>query len=289
LGKRKRKLAKPRKVARITNIQHVVEIATTLTQSWFRGHDRAFGELTPRIFRPPFSDEAYRQFRPDIELEFIEEFKRDAPTLAVGYPLPPDDDHLGWLYLMRHYGAPTRLLDWTKSALIALWFAVTEHQKEDGELWALYPKRLNEKAGAGFGMPIVGTNPAIQFLVQEPYWHGPREQLAKSLSIKAPIRTPIAFEPKRSFARMVVQSSAFTIHPWPTTGNTIPDLLTEKQYLTRWIVPADMKRVLQDNLIALGITHVTLFPDFEGLSKRLIDSARVIGYGPPDPPACAGP
>ena len=88
----------------LTSIEHAVRIATTLSESWFRGHDRDFNELTPRIFRPPYS-EPYLEFRPDIELEFTEVFRRDSPSLAVGHWLPSDDDYLGWLYLMQHYGA----------------------------------------------------------------------------------------------------------------------------------------------------------------------------------------
>jgi hypothetical protein len=89
----------------LTSVQDSVAVATTLTQSWFRGHMRAVDQLTPRVFRPEFDDEMVRGFRPAFELEMIERFKQDAPTLTEGRPA--ESDYLGWLCLMQHYRAPS--------------------------------------------------------------------------------------------------------------------------------------------------------------------------------------
>ena len=43
-----------------------------------------------------------------------------------------DDNRLEWLALMQHYGAPTRLLDFTRSPYVACFFALEELKKRSG-------------------------------------------------------------------------------------------------------------------------------------------------------------
>ena len=47
-----------------------------------------------------------------------------------------------WLFLARHAGVPTRLLDWTEGALIGLHFALQENEKEP-VVWMLNPLEMN--------------------------------------------------------------------------------------------------------------------------------------------------
>ena len=260
---------------RLTEIEQVVKVGTTLSRSWFRGHAKVYGDLTPKLFRKPW-------LRADFEASLIESFKRGAPALE------PDildyEDHIAWLFLMQHHGMPTRLLDWTKSILIALYFVVSKHTSDDGELWAMYPDNLNECSGF-HGIPLPNY-PGLRYFAQEP-WYG-QKKLLKELGIEKAPDYPLAVEPPMNFARMVAQLSKFTIHPIPHPGNSIPELLPDVKNLVCYIIPASNKGKLQRNLAALGIKRGTLFPNLDSLSMDIIYDHHVVAYSPPEPPKFDG-
>jgi hypothetical protein len=263
----------------LTKIEQAIEVGTTLSRSWFRGHSKPCGELTPGIFRQKYEDEFYRAFRSEAEFSVIEDFKRKAPALIS--KLPESEDHISWLFLMQHYGAPTRLLDWSKSVLVGLYFAVNHHHSEDGELWALYPEALNKHNGY-FGLPIPRCK-ILKYLASEPS-HNNSEKLAEQIGLKSIPLYPHAVDPPLHFPRMVTQLSAFTIHPRPKLSQTIPEIMTEETNLVRYTIPAGFKGKLLSDLAALGITKMTLFQDLDSLSYDIVQEHNVIMYSPPKPP-----
>jgi hypothetical protein len=70
------------------------------------------------------------------EKPLLREFQKQAQQYLSH--LPGDDEMIDWLALMQHYGAPTRLLDWSRSPYVALYFAVERSvPKKTAAVWAI--------------------------------------------------------------------------------------------------------------------------------------------------------
>jgi hypothetical protein len=275
------------KTFRLEALKDALDIAATLTKSWFRGHSRALGSLVPRLFRPEYRDPMFQWFRSDLELSTIESFKRHAPIIS-DRQVPAENDRFGWLCLMQHYRMPTRLLDWTENALVALYFAVSAHHEENGELWAMLPWALNAQAGADWAIPIISESPHVKYLLRQPYWGGSTEKLCEEVRLKSAVVSPVAVAPPFIFPRMAVQASTFTIHPIPNNDREIPDVLPDPSHLVRYVIPKSSKWTLVQQLRTLGFSERHLFPDLEGLSRMIVADEKVVAYGPPNPPRCSG-
>ncbi len=229
--------------------------------TWWRGHSRwqpshpvgpkGHWQLVPGVYR----DGKNRTYEHNAVAQFVTRAPARYPACppALSVSTAPD-----WLFLMQHYGVPTRLLDWTKSPLIAAFFAVSEHQDDaDAVVWALNPFTLNlANAGyAGILMPFGDMKPAIGALFVHPF---NREM--------APTEKVVAVAAKEIDMRMLVQLAAFTIHGTETPLETVP---SANSFLRRLVIPAAAKKSMHEQLEVLGLRHSTLFPDLQSLAQEL--------------------
>jgi len=124
---------------------------------WFRGEDKQHPTfLRPELYRPGKSaDGADQPLKPvadllKIENELYYEFQRCAVQLRIERT-PEEDWDWDSYFPMQLHGAPTRLLDWSDGALMALHFAIRNKSRNDATdaiIYALDPflfgKHLDE-------------------------------------------------------------------------------------------------------------------------------------------------
>lgn len=113
-------------------------------QGWiFRNHKKSTWCLKSSLERA--LDDFGRDLREALRIEggLLRQFKRQPHHFGV--PAPEDDDVMEWFTLMQHYGAPTRLLDWTHSFFVALYFAVEKKAEGECAVWALNTKWAHDQ------------------------------------------------------------------------------------------------------------------------------------------------
>ena len=200
---------------------------------------------------------------------------------------PPLNDFCGWLTLMQHYGLPTRLLDWSRSPLIALFFALSEPDTEhkDACIWVLNPGKLNASQKIEHDSQIGSKKYENVFIystahkvIQTMIYSAFRRW---SVSDKPDEITPedkqfdyhyqsllgkiAACYPTEFDTRVYNQQSAFTVHNSSKKLTDICDELT----LQGVIVPKEVKIRLLYELELCGITESYVYPDLEHLAIEL--------------------
>ncbi|WP_352399420.1 FRG domain-containing protein [Anaerotignum sp.] len=99
-----------------------------LTNWVFRGQANSSWPLQTTLERGVKINNSDIRNIPKIEKTIIEKFKRSISNYIE--KLPDKDDTLEWISLMQHHGAPTRLLDFSYSYYVALYFSIEQALQE---------------------------------------------------------------------------------------------------------------------------------------------------------------
>jgi hypothetical protein len=187
-----------------------------------------------------------------------------APVFAVG-AIPDRKATDQWLFLAQHVGLPTRLLDWSESALVGLHFALLVPAPV---VWMLNPVELN-RLSISHGHESSGSEFPLT-------WHSPQDGPINigSINIRGAwendgpgVNLPVAVQPTNIHPRMSVQRSCFTVQgkDKSSLAHRVP------QHLKRYEIDAAYRVQMRNDLQMLGISHSTVFPDLDGLTRELAE------------------
>ena len=238
----------------------------TTTAIW-RGHANVAWPLRPEVFRPLADGRRYDERA--LMLGFL------AQAESRHRECPPHADQVGWLMLARQSGLPTRLLDWTRNPLVALYFAALADPARpdaDGCIWAIDPGVLN--------LPVTGRR-AIGAADERAI----SRVFAAAFGANHPQDEPeadtvVAVRMREFDHRVLAQQGCYTVHQ---DGKDLTELdyryvIDPLQPNPVWrrafVVPRTHKRHLLDLLAGLGIQRSTLFLDLDTLADDLSAARR---------------
>jgi FRG domain len=243
-------------------VDAIKEVASTWdlrTTPWFRGEP--FEEdtpLLPSLYRPLPNGKKYNENR------ILQSFRRMGPAFT-GYKTPDRNAIDEWLFLMQHLRVPTRLLDWSEGVLIGLYFAL-EHQHP--VVWMLNPDELNQLSATTITpgvYPLTWYRPENGTInIGHENIRGAWEEDRKGMDL------PVAIKPTYIHPRMSAQKSCFTVHG--KKKEPISKLVSDR-IVVRFVLDETFINTMRQDLIMLGITHTSVFPEAEYLAKELKETA----------------
>lgn len=113
----------------------------------FRGQGNAEWVLATSLARMVQNHHPYYidKFMPAMyEKKMLDEFMWKYPIYEKNH-IPSYEESIEWLSLMQHYGAPTRMLDFSYSMYIALFMAIDGSSYSQSAIWAINKCVLNDK------------------------------------------------------------------------------------------------------------------------------------------------
>jgi len=278
----------------ISNLNEMFDILSILNERYgfnsestpfiYRGMNNCKYPLLPTMLRTdtysnkddnltPITIERY--LNGNNEIDILKDFIKEASCYIQGIQ---KNDYLSWSEYAQHFGAPTRLLDWTTNPLVALFFACLNNgitENADASLWVLHKSNYyryirNHSEYLNQGKRTI------------------REISNDIFKNKGTIEYPLIYTPYYVDQRMSAQSSTFMI--WGSSCEPLESLIPsdnrlspfepkdgiythsvkeKSELLLEVIIPYCVKQSFLKQLDLVGINEKTLFHSLEGVGRYI--------------------
>jgi hypothetical protein len=222
---------------------------------WYRGAKAPTYSLLPKLFRDPSlkAREGY------ISVEFR---RRARPNLqAIQTPFE-------WLCAMQHYGFPTRLLDWSESLAVALYFTIRPVGIDLAAptIWVLNPFELRSFAGTKIASPKIPIATDLEVISNADIaFEDEVDKTEKTTS-----RYPLPVIPDFLFNRLATQNGAFTIHG--TDDRALEEVIpkSKRKMLLKFVARPNKIKEIWTCLDLIIPSSDAVFPDLEGIKDYIV-------------------
>ncbi len=266
---------------RLTNLN---QLNLKRSAALFRGESKVYPSLKPKLCR--IATKMPLEEKLGYEFDSINYFRQRAPHYLSKQLLPSNPWDIGeWIALMQHFGAATRLLDWTASVNIAFYFAVHEKPDETGCVWLLWQADFNN------------STPSFDYKLNEKEGRKVFTDRGAFIQFGKNTARPIVgiLDSAVKTERMVAQHSLSTYchQQGADHGDIIGNQLmsaypvdgqpgNQTKQLCRFIIPPRTKKYLREQLSKLGVSAATLFPGLDGLGRTITEMFETHSevYGP---------
>jgi len=179
---------------------------------------------------------------------------------------------LHWWQMLQHHGGATRLLDWTASQYVALYFAVCDAFDEDGAVWMVDCGAIHDRMSDQYPEEVgKGQIPLVDRA------DFPDRHRFSDCVLFRPCTLPNE--------RMVAQSGWFSFSCLPEVDHSIAlsNVVLAKVKPGRWtqklLISKEDKRAFCRDLWHMNITHATLYPGLDGLAQAFRRRADILQIG----------
>lgn len=259
-----------------------------LKQFVFRGHADSNWELKTPLYRcvVKYHDSKSTDllYIHSYEQEMIKEFKQKYNLYEKNYA-PSDLDFIAWLSIMQHYGAPTRMIDFSHSLFIALYFAVYESFSKESTIWCLNRIACRFQHDFFRGEDVMNTDAIIYNYANKVIFDNSRKPEKHLYIVEPPITfNRISFQqglfaiPEMECLTLIENLNSILLSSTPRQVD-IEELIREseenegfndtKYLLIEIRIPSQFRFELIQMLRQMNITTELIYPGLEGFAKSL--------------------